>query len=321
MKLIDAFGHVGLPRYLGAEEYLRVMDDNEVEAALLSPSAMCPDLVELSRAATRWPNRLRSVGLALGEDRGGVLDSVKAQLDSGFVGIRLHADQIVAWPELLELHAQYAATPVVLGPDLFGPAALLVCDFLDRHPARVALAPHFAGLPSPAAVDELPHARRLLEHPRFLVVFSRQGVHDPLGIARLARFFVESVGWQRLMWGSEFPVCLWRDESYRSTVGWIERIGLTPTEAQKRAFYRGNAEKHLFGHRQKLPTRIDPSQGLMELRKPSHIFLFPRNTLELPEETHRTLLLNYLNRGRDLWMPYADYIAQLLIDVARRMEG
>src|SRR5687768_12498233 len=150
MKLIDAFGHVGLPRYLGAEEYLRVMDDNDVESALLSPSDMCPDLMELSRAATRWPNRLRSVGLALGEDRARLVESVKAQLDCGFVGIRLHAAQIVAQPELLELHAQYAATPVVLGPDLFGAAAPLVCDFLDRHSGRVAVAPHFAGLPSPA---------------------------------------------------------------------------------------------------------------------------------------------------------------------------
>jgi len=43
---------VALPRFMSADEFLRVMDDNGVEKAHICTAETCPDLAELSRAAT-----------------------------------------------------------------------------------------------------------------------------------------------------------------------------------------------------------------------------------------------------------------------------
>jgi hypothetical protein len=51
------------------------------------------------------------------------------------------------------------------------------------------------------------------------------------------------------------------------------------------------------------------------------VWLFPPDSIDLPEQTHRTIFLNYLNRGGDKRMPYSRFIAALLTDAARRMEG
>jgi hypothetical protein len=60
---------------------------------------------------------------------------------------------------------------------------------------------------------------------------------------------------------------------------------------------------------------------MMPYRKKSPVWLFPRKTLELSEEVHRTLLLNFLSRGGEKRQSYREFIAGLLIDAARRLEG
>jgi hypothetical protein len=59
----------------------------------------------------------------------------------------------------------------------------------------------------------------------------------------------------------------------------------------------------------------------MSFRHKAPVWLFPRKTLELSEEVHRTLLLNYLSRGGEQRHSYRDFIAGLIIDAARRLEG
>src|SRR5687767_7121580 len=154
MRVIDTYIHVGLPRFMSAEECLKVMDDNGVEAAVLVGAETCPDLKELSRAAVGWPTRLRAVGMPLGDTRQEVLDGINAQLDSGFSGMRLPAALIAERPEVLEPLGGACAVPYVMGPDVFDEAAGVLADFLDRYPACVAVAPHFAGLPSVESLEE-----------------------------------------------------------------------------------------------------------------------------------------------------------------------
>jgi hypothetical protein len=66
---------------------------------------------------------------------------------------------------------------------------------------------------------------------------------------------------------------------------------------------------------------LDPKWNLMPFRQKAPVWLFPRKTLEMPEEVHRTLLLNYLSRGGEKHKTYRDFIAGLLVDAARRLEG
>ena len=60
---------------------------------------------------------------------------------------------------------------------------------------------------------------------------------------------------------------------------------------------------------------------LQRLRQKGPVWLFPRTTIELPEEIHRTLLLAYLSRGGDQSLRYSEFIGMLLTDAARRLEG
>src|SRR3954471_19627575 len=129
MKLIDAYAHVVLPRYLSAEEFLWVMDENDVDAAIISGAATCPDIMEISRAIVTWPNRFRAVGMPLGRDEQEIRDAVQAQMEAGFLGIRMPAAIVVQMPHLLDIIGEAHGVVFVMGPDVFGPAAPLLCNF------------------------------------------------------------------------------------------------------------------------------------------------------------------------------------------------
>src|ERR1035437_7304966 len=79
-KIIDAWGHVSLPRFMSAEEYISLLDSNGAEAAIVGTAATCPDLRELFRSedhrcvGTRFPATLherRGVYFAAGHQRRG----------------------------------------------------------------------------------------------------------------------------------------------------------------------------------------------------------------------------------------------------------
>src|ERR1022692_4279155 len=65
-RIIDAWGHVSLPHFMSAEEYIALMDANGVESAVVGTAATCPDLRELSRAAMQFGDRLRTIGMPMG---------------------------------------------------------------------------------------------------------------------------------------------------------------------------------------------------------------------------------------------------------------
>jgi hypothetical protein len=320
MKIIDCYAHLGLPRFLAAEEFLRVMDRHRVEAAVVCGSERCPDTDELSRAAEMWPDRFRAVGMPLGRNEQEVRDGVTAQMDAGFLGMRMPAGLIVRQPELLEIVGSHGGIPYMLGPDLFADAALLLVEFLERYPACCVCAPHFGGVASVSIFDELPHARRLLEHPRFNVIVSRQGAFDPTELGTLTLFLVREVGWERLLWGSEFPACLWRNESYSATVEWMGQV-IAMTEGQRKLFLHDNARRLLLAPPKRPPRRLEPRWNQMHLKTPAPVWLFARSSIDVDEEIHRTLLLAYLSRGEEKVGRYSDFIGGLLGSAARQLEG
>ena len=82
MRLIDCYAHLGLPRFLAAEELLRVMDANRVESSVVCGAETCPDLDELSRAAEMWPDRFRAIGMPLGNSEQEIREGINAQMDA-----------------------------------------------------------------------------------------------------------------------------------------------------------------------------------------------------------------------------------------------
>ena len=98
-KVIDAWGHSSLPRFLGADEYITLLNANQAEAAVVGTAPTCPDLTELSHASVKYPDGLGSIGLALGKSPAERLSFISAQLNAGFTGIRLPAALIANDPQ------------------------------------------------------------------------------------------------------------------------------------------------------------------------------------------------------------------------------
>jgi predicted TIM-barrel fold metal-dependent hydrolase len=318
-KIIDAWGHVSLPRFLSAEEYLGIMDANGVEAAIVGTAATCPDLRELSRAAVQYGNRLCSIGMPMGRSFQERIECVRAQMECGFSGIRLQAELVVKEPELLEVVGKAGGVPYLEGSEGYRVAATRLFEFLERYPNSIVCATHFAGPTDPAIFSKEEAVARLFRHPRFLVIFSRQGYMDQEMLKVWTRAMVELTGWDRIMYGSEFPVALWRDETFRSTQGWIDTVGLTPTPAEREKFFYGNARRHFF-QKQRPAHLIDSKWSRTDWKTDALVWLFVKKGMDLPEETHRKILRTYLAKGGDAQLgSYRDYVTRFMIEMTEKL--
>jgi predicted TIM-barrel fold metal-dependent hydrolase len=318
-KIIDAWGHVSLPRFLSAEEFLAIMDANGVEAAIVGTAATCPDLRELSRAALEYGDRLRAIGMPMGRTPQERIDCVTAQMECGFAGIRLQAELIAKEPELLDIVGKAGGTPYLEGSEGYRVGAARLLEFLERYPDCVVAATHFAGPTGPAIFSKEESVARLFRHPRFLVIFSRQGYMDQDMLRVWTRAVVELTGWERIMYGSEFPVALWRDETYRSTQGWIDAAGLKPSSAERNKFSYENAHRHFFTERR--PARlIDAKWSRTDWKTDAPVWLFQKRGVDLPEEVHRKILRAYLAKGGDARLgSYRDFVTRLFVEMADKL--
>jgi len=319
-QLRDAYGHVALPRFLSGEEFLRVMDQNGVAEALVCTAETCPDLVELSRTAVRWPGRFRVAGLPTGASPQERLESVRAQLAAGFFGIRIHESLIVKEPALLDAMGREGAVPVVVGSDGLGVAAPNLLEFLERYPDSLVLAPHFASGGTPEMFHRMPGIDRLFRHPRFGVIFSRHGMFRRSELLDWARSLLDRTGWDRAMWGSEYPVALYRDESYASTALWIDGTGLSPTEEERTAYLSGNAQRLIFSRPAPPAKPLDERWCRRDLKSNAPVWLFPAGTIDLPEEVNRRLVEAFLSLGGDRTGSYRDFVARTIAEAATRLE-
>ena len=318
-KSIDAWGHVSLPRFMSAEEYLALMDSNGVEAAIVGTAATCPDLTELSRTAVRYGNRFRVIGMPMGRTPEERADCVKAQMDCGFMGIRLQTNLVVKQPELLDLVGKAGGAPYIEGNEGYRIAAAALVQFLERYPKCVVCGTHFAGPTDPSIFSRDENVARLFGHPRFLVIFSRQGYMDVGPLKIWTRAVAKIAGWDRLLYGSEFPVALWRDETLRSTQTWIDTAGLTPTPAERNRFFYENSHRWFFASLRPA-TQIDAKWNRMELKTNAPVWLFQKNGIDLPEEAHRKILRAYLAKGGDAKAgSYRDFVTKLVIEMTEKI--
>src|SRR6202140_395573 len=140
MPIIDFYARVSSPRFLSREDCLRVMDTHDVEGAVLSTAETCPDVHELSRAIRLYPDRFRAVGMPLGADEQAICDNVRAQLDSGFSGIRLPAQLVARLPKILDIIGEAGKFAIVVGESGLRAAAAEIVEFLDCYPRSFVFA-------------------------------------------------------------------------------------------------------------------------------------------------------------------------------------
>jgi hypothetical protein len=133
------------------------------------------------------------------------------------------------------------------------------------------------------------------------------------------RAVVDLTGWDRIMYGSEFPVALWRDETFRSTQGWIDQVGLTPAPAEREKFFYGNAHR-LFFARPRPARLIDSKWERSDWKTDAPVWLSQKKGVDLPEESHRRLMRAYLAKGGDTGVgSYRDFVTVMIVDMTNRL--
>lgn len=318
-RIFDGYAHIGLPRFQTAENALSAMDANGIEKALVCPFETCPDLLEVHRAFTLAPHRLRAFGLALGGDRTAVERGLHAQFDAGFVGMRLNLERISEVPSVLDVIAERNGIPlIVTNQGAVAPKAAELVSFLDSNPDSVIISPHMAGPTSPDVFERDNAVRALFTHPHFHVVMSRQTLFEPRTMSSWGAALIEHVGFDRLMWGSEAPVLYWRDESISDALSWI--LQFSPTVEELEAFRFGNAERVLFGRPTVVPKPLDlPYEPFEhELARPAPMWPTGFNgDKQLPAQ----LVAAWMAEGGPAVQPLSAFASKLLLEATSRFGG
>jgi predicted TIM-barrel fold metal-dependent hydrolase len=240
--VIDAYAHVGLPRFQSVADYQRVMEAAGIQHAVLCAFDSCPDIAGIHAAMCRWPDRFRGLGVPIGHGRDEIEAAARAQLAAGFSGLRLSDADVVERPWLLDILAAARGIAVVCGQVATTACAKVLIEHLNRQESTIVVGGHFAGVAHPSALDDKAVAA-LFAHPRFFIVFSRQGAVPAPAARAWAEAVLGRTGWARTMWGSEAPVLFWRNETMADALAWAEQ--LQPTEAQRLGFF-GETARGLY---------------------------------------------------------------------------
>lgn len=241
--VVDAYAHVGLPRFLDLADYRALMAENGITRAVLSAFDSSPDLRALHAALCSSPSAFRVLGVPLGDGRAETEAGVRAQLAAGFSGLRLTAEDVRERPWLLDALGRASGVAVVCGPVADPEVAAALLRHLAAYDRCAVVAGHFGTVADPGVLASGPVAD-LFAHPRFSVVFSRHGGYPAHAVERWAEAVVARTGWRRVLWGSEVPVLFLRDETVAGALSWVDRLG--PTERERADFLAGNAERLYF---------------------------------------------------------------------------
>ncbi len=307
--MIDGYAHLGMPRFWALEDYQQIMNLVGITKAMVCPFDSCPDIAETHRAIAAAPDRFRAYGLVLGRDRAEMERGLHAQLDAGFDGFRLGDAKIAELPWVLDILGREGAVPLTVGARALAAAAPALVAYLERYANAIVVSAHFAGPTDPAVLRQPGPVRALFSHPRFHVVMSRQGMFNAALLKPWAEALIEIVGWQRLMWGSESPVPIWRDEKLQRTPDWIEQFG--PTADQRRAFFTGNGDRTVFARPQRpvRPLALPFDPWAYEVKLPAPMFPYG---LSADTRIPGRLVQAWLAAGGEQKQPLSAFVSAIL---------
>ncbi|GLQ55602.1 amidohydrolase family protein [Devosia nitrariae] len=305
--MFDAYAHLGVPRFQTLEDYKETMRLLGIEKALVCPFDACPDLDEVHRAMSDPAGAFLGIGLPLGGNRTEVEAGLHAQLDAGFIGLRISTGEMKQWPFVLDILGERRALPFIVGQDGLREVADALLTHLVRYPDNNVISGHFSGPAAPTILDE-PALAALYAHPRFSVVFSRQGIFEASLIDRWADALLDRLGWERILWGTESPVLFWRDEPAAPTRQWIERF--KPSPEQREAFFGGNASRLIETHRRPvkpLSMPFDPWKDNPHRRSPFYPF-----GINVRSDIGGRLVHGWIAWGGETRGPLSHYIDEVL---------
>ncbi len=325
LATIDAYAHVGTPRFGTAPEALGMFERSGIEKGVLVLGPGVPDFQSLYEARQMAGDRIRYMGIPIGETESQRNELAELQLHMGISGMRLMPFEIAPNPLILQKLGERGLWLYAINPHQDGDVTRLLLQWVEEYPEGRIASPHFL---FPAAISEAADdpavLRELLQHPRFYAILSRHGGasrqnYPHADLLRWTSEVLDLVTWDRVMWGSEHPVLYWRNECVQGAWEWIQRVGLEVSQGDLRRFYRGNAQRLFFDEAAPEMEPIDIPRWVRKLFSNAPVALAQRGTLNLPAPAYAELLSGYLRECEsNPGMRLNDYLAEELI---KRMDN
>ncbi|MEZ4664896.1 MAG: amidohydrolase family protein [Caldilineaceae bacterium] len=337
-SLTDAYAHIGLPKYGSLQDVGRFFARLRIQQGVLVLGPGIPDLYSLMLAHQYFGENVRSMGIPFGVTKTQRLELGELQMQLGVSGLRIMPAELAENPVLLERLGQAGLWLFAINPFDSAQTVRLLLDWLERHPSGKVASPHFLR-PRPLAQMlaerniEQTLGYALLQHPRYHAIFSRQGgvgsgeVYPHPNLRPWVEQIAEQTTWQRILWGSEFPIIYQRNEQPEAARDWLLKLGV-PISAQDAAdFYTNNAQRLFFAdpppqpeiawHEISMPAWVQP-----QIDQQATVYLFPTNQIFIPMQDHATLLSRYLELTQaEPTLGYAEFIARELSMRAEQIRG
>ncbi|TBL79102.1 amidohydrolase family protein [Paenibacillus thalictri] len=314
--VIDAYAHIGLPRFGSADDAIRHMDTHGIDRSVVTLGPKVPDIASLLQAIRQFPDRLRGIGIPFGATSEERQQLVQIQLDGGAIGIRLDKREALDNPGVLELIGERGRWAYGIDPCHNGRTARVYVEWLNRYPQARLAAPHFlkAGFDPDDVQQAGPEIRELLRHERFYGILSRHGamgskmVYPHRDFVPWLRFIMEHMDAKRLLWGSEYPVLYWRNETVDEALEWL-RHALPELSADTFHAYCGANAAVLFADMPaSSPDTAIPVWVAEQFEYNRPVPLFPRG-LDMPVHVYAPLMEQYLlHKQTDSQLRFADFV-------------
>jgi predicted TIM-barrel fold metal-dependent hydrolase len=301
-QVIDAYSHVGSPRYGSLEDALDNMRRFGIRKSVLVLAKTVPDFEALFNGIRMFPDTLRGIGIPYGESPSERESLFELQLQGGIMGLRMEPEEVANNPRLIEQLG--AASRWIFAINPFGSAKVteIYLNWLARHPNGRIAAPHL--LIAEAHLSELhknPFVEQLLAHPRFYVIFSRHGGTGSLKMYPHRDFIpwisyvLTHAGTERIMWGSEFPVIYSRNELMQQCRNWLEQLEMDLTPQQIKAIMHDNAERVFFSEPGPSSSDVQIPDWIHEqFDHKQAVLIYNQVPIKLPVYLYDRLLTGYL---------------------------
>ncbi len=286
---VDAYAHVGLPRFGSLQQALQAMERQAIAKAVLVLGPRVPDVHTLVVAMQTYPDRLRGVGIPFGDTEQQRLAFSRWMLDAGAIGIRLESQEALDNAEVLKLLGERKRWVFAPGNQLSEQLSETYLAWLMQYPEGHIAAPHFlqAGKEAVSSLSEAAH--ELIAHPRFYPIFSRHGgmgsrqPYPHIDYLPWIQYVVGLRGWEGVMWGSEYPVLYWRNETMEGARQWLDALGIPLSDEQWNKVYGGTADRLFFSAPAPTPDQVEIAAWVDEQFDRSRtVPLFAGPGLELP---------------------------------------
>ncbi len=315
--VIDAYMHVGSPRFGTARQALAACELWGTDRVVLVLGPRVPDIAALVEAQRLRPQAVRAIGIPYGDTAERRLQCVEACLTAGAIGIRMQGDEPLENPAVMDLLGRSGRWIYATDPLASPRHTALLLDWLARHPTGRIAAPHFIRASLAALDDAL--AEELVRHPRFNAILSRQGQvgsRDTYPFRDLLPWVERLMDWcgpRRMLWGSEYPVIYWRGEQIDQTRRWVRELGLEMSDEAYTGFTGGNAERLFFCGDPPDVHQPDLPDWLRVYPPPGPVYLSPTAPIHLPIDLYRALFDAYCERNRPAApLSFADFIIERL---------